>query len=152
MAGYEVVRTTDRTMMSSHHGKEFLGFMATGPPIRVPEKIWMWLAAPKVKVDGEGRSREAPYWLRKVEARLVEAGFKVAIIDPDHLHKHLRTMRVLLIGHHDFFALGPPSSEWWMMTGEEPVNRRSFRRLMESPVARKAKQKGVKIIVGEPAA
>jgi radical SAM superfamily enzyme YgiQ (UPF0313 family) len=61
-------------------------------------------------------------------------------------------MRVLLIGHHDFFAYGPPSSEWWSITGIEPVNRRSFFRLMNSPVVREAKRRGVKIIVGGPAA
>lgn len=152
MPGYEVVLSTDRTMMSNHHGKEFLGFMATGPAIGIPEKFWMWLAAPRMKVDSEGKPVEAPYGLRKVEAKLVEAGFKAAIIDPDHLHKHLDTMKVLMIGHHDFFALGPPSSEWWMIVGKEPVNRVSFRRFMEGPVVRKAKEKGVKIIVGGPAA
>ncbi|WP_048061647.1 B12-binding domain-containing radical SAM protein [Hyperthermus butylicus] len=139
-------------MMSNHHGKEFIGFMATGPPIGVPERVWMWVAAPKIRVDSEGRPWQAPYGLRKIEAKLQEAGFKAAIIDPDHLHKHLDTMKVLLIGHHDFFALGPPSSEWWMITGKEPVNRRSFRRLMESPAVRKAREKGVRIIVGGPAA
>ncbi len=149
---YEVVLTTDRTMMSNHHGKEFLGFLATGPAIGVPEKLWLWLAAPKVKVDEYGRPREAPYGMRKVEAKLIDAGFKAAIIDPDHLDKHLDTMKVLMIGHHDFFAYGPPSSEWWSLTGKEPINRVSFKRLMESPVVRKAKERGVRIIVGGPAA
>lgn len=152
MCGYEVVLTTDRTMMSNHHGREFLGFLATGPAICVPEKLWLWLAAPKVKVDEEGKPIEAPYGMRKVEAKLVEAGFKAAIIDPDHLHKHLNSMKVLMLGHHDYFAYGPPSSEWWMITGKEPINRVCFRRLMESPVIRKAKEKSVKIIAGGPAA
>ncbi len=149
---YEVVLTTDRTMMSNHHGKEFLGFLATGPAIGVPEKLWLWLAAPKVKVDEYGRPREAPYGMRKVEAKLIDAGFKAAIIDPDHLDKHLDTMKVLMIGHHDFFAYCPPSSEWWSLTGKEPINRVSFKKFMESPVVRKAKERGVRIIVGGPAA
>lgn len=152
MGGYEVVLTTDRTMMSNHHGKEFLGFLATGPALGIPEKLWFWLAAPKVKVYSDGRPVEAPYGMRKVEAKLIDAGFKAAIIDPDYLHKHLDTMKVLMFGHHDYFALCPPSSEWWMISGKEPINRVSFRRLMESPVVRKAKKKGVKIIVGGPAA
>ncbi len=152
MKGFEIVITTDRTMMSNHHRKEFLGFMATGPAIGIPEKLWMWIAAPKMKTDSLGRPREASYGLRKVEAKLLEAGYNVAIIDPDYLGKHLDTMKVLMIGHHDFFALCPPSSEWWMIVGKEPVNRVSFRRLMESPAVRKAKEKGVKIIVGGPAA
>jgi len=150
--GYDIVITTDRTMMSNHHGKEFLGFLATGPAIGVPEKLWMWLAAPKPRVDEEGRPIEAPYGLRKVEAKLIDAGYRAAIIDPDHIGRYLDTMKVLLIGHHDFFAYCPPSSEWWMLTGKEPVNRVSFKNFMESPVIRKAKEKGVKIIVGGPAA
>ncbi len=150
--GFEIVITSDRTMMSNHHGKEFLGFMATGPAIGIPERLWMWLAAPKLKVDKLGRPVEAPYGLRKVEAVLQNAGFNAAVIDPDHIHKHLDTMKVLMVGHHDFFAYGPPSCEWWMMTGKEPVNRVSFRRFMNSPAVREAKRRGVKIIMGGPAA
>lgn len=149
---FEVVITSDRTMITDHHGKEFIGFMATGPAIGVPERLWMWACCPKPKVDRLGRPRVAPYGLRKIEAKLQEAGFNAAIVDPDHLDKHLDTMKVLLVGHHDYFAYGPPSSEWWVITGREPVNRRSFRRLMESPAVRKAKEKGVKIIAGGPAA
>ncbi|ACL10874.1 Fe-S oxidoreductase [Desulfurococcus amylolyticus 1221n] len=150
--GYEIVLTSDRTMMSNHHGKEFLGFIATGPPIAMPESLWMMLAAPKVKVDDAGRPREAPYGMRKIEAVLMDAGFNAAIIDPDHIDKHLDSMKILMLSHHDYFAYGPPSSEWWSITGMEPINRRSFIRFMNSPVVRKAKEKGVKIIVGGPAA
>ena len=39
--GFEVVITSDRTMMSNHHGKEFIGFMATSPAIGMPERLWM---------------------------------------------------------------------------------------------------------------
>lgn len=150
--GFEVVITSDRTMMSNHHRKEFLGFMATGPAIGLPERLWLWLAAPKPKVDKLGRPVEAPYGLRKIEAKLLELGFNAAIVDPDHIGKHLDSVKVLLVGHHDFFAYGPPSSEWWMLTGKEPVNRVSFRRFMESPAVRKARRKGARIIVGGPAA
>jgi hypothetical protein len=115
--GFEVVITTDRTMMSNHHGKEFLGFVATGPPISMPEKLWLYICAPKVKVDDQGRPVEAPYGLRKIEAALQSAGFNAAVVDPDHLNKHLDSVKAILIGHHDFFAYGPPSSEWWSITG-----------------------------------
>jgi radical SAM superfamily enzyme YgiQ (UPF0313 family) len=149
---FEVVLTTDRTMMTDHHGKEFIGFMATGPAIGVPERLWLWACCPKPKVDKLGRPLIAPYGLRKIEAKLQDAGYNAAIVDPDHLGKHLDTMKVLLLSHHDYFAYGPPSSEWWLITGQEPVNRRSFRKLMESPVVREAKKRGVKIIAGGPAA
>ncbi|MEB3692424.1 MAG: B12-binding domain-containing radical SAM protein [Caldisphaeraceae archaeon] len=149
---YEVIITTDRTMMSDHHKHEFLGFMTTGPSIGLPESIWMWIAAPKPKVDKLGRPKVATYGLRKIEAALIDAGINASVIDPDHIHKHLDTAKVIMIGHHDYFAYGPPSSEWWSITGKEPVNRKSFRKFMESPAMQKAREKGVKIIAGGPAA
>ena len=148
----EIVITTDRTMMTNHHGKEFIGFMATGPPIGIPEFLWMYLCCPKPKVDEFGRPIEAPYGLRKIEAALQDAGFEAHIIDPDYLDRYIESARILMIGHHDFFAYCPPSSEWWLLTGREPVNRRSFFRLMESEAVQRMKKRGVKIVVGGPAA
>ena len=152
MSGYEFIITTDRTMMTNHHGKEFLGFMTTAPAIGLPEMLWMWIAAPKMKVDKMGRPWQAPYGLRKVEAALIDAGFKAAVIDPRCISKHLKTAKGIFIGHHDYFALGPPSSEWWILTKREPVNAKSFKRFMESRAMREAKKRGVKVVVGGPAA
>ncbi|MEM4732393.1 MAG: radical SAM protein, partial [Desulfurococcaceae archaeon] len=81
-------------MMSNHRGKEFLGFVATGPPLGMPEWLWMTLCAPRPKVDKLGRPVEAPYGLRKVEAVLQNAGFNAAVVDPDYIHKHLDTAKV----------------------------------------------------------
>jgi len=149
---FEIILTTDRTMMSNHHGKEFLGFMATGPPVGLPESLWMWVAAPKMKTDRLGRPWQAPYAMRKLEALLQDHGYKAAIIDPDHLHKHLDHAKILMLSHHDYFALCPPSSEWWVVTKQEPVNARSFKRLMNKPEIAQAKRRGMKIIAGGPAA
>lgn len=149
---FDIIITTDRTMMTDHHGKEFLGFITTGPPLGLPEKLWMWLAAPKMKTDSIGKPRQAPYGLRKIEATLINAGFKAAIIDPDYLHLHLKHAKILMIGHHDYFAMGPPSNEWWLITRKEPINAKSFRKFMEKPEIREAKKRGLKIIVGGPAA
>jgi len=52
---FDIVITTDRSMMTDHHHHEFLGFMTTGPAFGVPERVWSWIAAPKPKVDSEGR-------------------------------------------------------------------------------------------------
>ncbi len=147
----DFIITTDRTMMSNHHGKEFIGFLATGPSYFLPEGVWMRICCPKIKVDEEGRPVEAPYGLRKVEAALIDAGFNAAIIDPDHISKHVKEAKAILIGHHDYFAYGPPSSEWWLITGKEPVNRRSFIKFMERVSHYKSKY-GFKIVVGGPAA
>jgi radical SAM superfamily enzyme YgiQ (UPF0313 family) len=148
----DIVITTDRSMMTNHHRREFLGFLATGPAIYVPESLWMYLCCPKPKIDEFGRPVEAPYGLRKIEASLQNAGFEAHIIDPDYLDRYANKAKILMIGHHDFFAFGPPSSEWWLITGREPVNRKSFFKLMESKAVRKMKQRGVKIVVGGPAA
>lgn len=148
----EIVISTDRTMMTNHHGKEFLGFLATGPAYKIPERLWLYLCCPRPEVDEHGRPREAPYGLRKIEAALQEAGFEAHIIDPDYLHKYVESAKILMVGHHDFFAYGPPSSEWWLITGMEPVNRKSFFKFMESEAVRAMKRRGVKIVVGGPAA
>ena len=148
---YDYILTSDRTMMTDHHGKEFLGFLATGPAYFLPESLWYYICCPKPKVDEEGKPVIAPYGLRKIEAALIDAGFNAAIIDPDHIDKHIRHAKAILIGHHDFFAYGPPSSEWWLITGKEPVNRKSLMRLMRKIAALKRKY-GFKIIVGGPAA
>jgi len=148
----DVVITTDRTMMSNHHGKEFLGFVATGPAIGLPEKLWLWISSPKPKILDGGEPLEAPYGLRKVEAALAREGIEARIIDPDYLHLYEDEAKVLMIGHHDYFAFGPPSNEWWLITGREPINRISFKRLMESEPVRKMKKNGARIIAGGPAA
>ena len=148
---YDFIISTDRTMMSNHHGKEFLGFLATGPAFFVPEMIWYRICCPKPKVDDEGKPIEAPYGLRKIEAALLDAGFNAAIIDPDFIDRYAPHAKAFLIGHHDFFAYGPPSSEWWIITGKEPVNRKSLIKFMKH-VAELKKKYGFKIIVGGPAA
>ncbi|MEM1509736.1 MAG: radical SAM protein [Thermofilaceae archaeon] len=149
---FDVIITSDRTMMSNHHGKEFLGFIATGPPLGLPEHLWMWMCAPKPKVDKMGRPLEAPYGLRKIEASLINAGINAAVIDPDYLNRYLKHAKILMVGHHDFFAMCSPSIEWWLITGSEPLNSRSFKRFMRKPEIREAKKHGLKIIVGGPAA
>jgi len=148
----DIILTTDRTMMSNHHGKEFLGFMATGPAIGMPEDLWMWIAAPKMKTDERGRPWQAPYALRKLEALLLDHGYNAAVIDPDFVDKYLPNAKILMLSHHDYFALCPPSSEWWVITKKEPVNARSFKKFMEKPAISEAKKRGLKIIVGGPSA
>ncbi|MCS7112088.1 MAG: radical SAM protein, partial [Ignisphaera sp.] len=148
----DIAITSDRTMITNHRGREFFGFMATGPAIGLPEWMWMEICCPKPHVDEFGRPIEAPYGLRKIEAALQDAGYNAYIIDPDHLSRYKDRVKVLMIGHHDFFAYGPPSSEWWLLTGREPVNRRSFFKLMESEAVNAIRRRGVKIVAGGPAA
>ncbi len=149
----DFVITVDRSMMTDHHHKEFIGFLTTSPAVIVPERVWLWIACPRIRVDEYGRPYVAPYGLRKVEAALIDAGFKAAIIDPDYIWPYLKRAKALLIGHHDFFGLCPPSSEWWLITNKEPVNRKMFIDLISQPEIWEAKRKyGLKIIIGGPSA
>ena len=148
----DFVITVDRTLMTDHHGKEFIGFMTTAPAVGMPEWLWMWICAPKPPMLERGIPKVAPYGLRKVEAALQNAGFDARIVDPDHLHEFLPRAKALMIGHHDFFAFCAPSNVWWAITKREPVNRKHFIKLMESPPVRRFKERGGKIIIGGPAA
>ena len=149
----DVIISSDRCMVSSHHGRVFLGFLATGPAVLLPERLWRWVACPRPRVDRHGRPQVAPYGLRKIEAALQEAGFRVHVIDPEYVPYYAYRARALMIGHHDYFAFGPPSNEWWMLTGREPLNRRSFIEFISRPEIWHAKaRRGLRVIVGGPAA
>ncbi len=149
----DFVLSVDRCLMSNHHERIFIGFAATGPAIGVPEKLWKWVACPPPGVDEYGRPKVAPYALRKLEAALQNRGFKAHVVDPDYVPYYaLNGAKALMIGHHDYFALGPPSNEWWLLTGRTPVNRKSFIEFISHPAIWEAKEKyGMKIIVGGPA-
>ncbi|BDR92155.1 B12-binding domain-containing radical SAM protein [Vulcanisaeta souniana] len=159
---YDVVLTTDRSMMSNYHGKEFLGFVTTGPlfitvgPFRkIGEWIHEYIAMPKMKVDKYGRPHQAPYGMRKIEAALLDAGISAAIIDPDHVHKYIPSARILMLSHHDYFGFNPPSSTWSAIVGRESLNAYSFRRFMTRirPYVMDAKRNnGLKVVVGGPSA
>lgn len=148
----EIVLTTDRTMMSNHRGKEFLGFGTTGPLILFPEFVWLWMFAPKMRCDSKGRPWQAPYGMRKLEAKLKENGYDAEIVVPERLGKALEDAKIMMISHHDFFGFGPPSSTFASLFNKETVNARSFKRLMENPAIGRAKERGLKIIAGGPAA
>jgi len=149
---YDVVLTTDWTMMSNHHGKEFLGFGATSPYFVFPEVVYKNLFYPPMRTDKEGRPWQAPYGLRKVEAALVSSGINAAIIHPSYLDKYLLNAKALFISGHDYFGFGPPSSTFASILHKEPANAINFQRMMRMPIIKEAKKKGLKIIAGGPAA
>ncbi|CCC82307.1 B12-binding domain-containing radical SAM protein [Thermoproteus tenax] len=157
---FDVVLTTDRGMMSNYHGKEFLGFGTTGPvfvklPFGLSEWFHTFLFAPKIKTDKLGRPLQAPYGMRKIEAKLQDAGINAAIIDPDYVHRYLGKARVLMLSHHDYFGVNPPSSTWGVLLGKETLNAYLFRKFMEKieqDIWAAKKANGLKVIVGGPSA
>ena len=144
--------TADRTLMSNHHNKEFLGFGTTAPPNVVPEWFFKALFFPPIKTV-KGIPVEAPYGLRKIEAQLLNEGFKVLTVDPDQLKPYINNAKVLGVHVMDPFGIGPASSTFAriLKTGE-PYVAKYFRLLFEKPEVKEAKRRGLKIIVGGPGA
>lgn len=139
--------TADRTLMSDYHQNEFLGFGTCAPPNVIPDWLYSLLFFPPMKTVN-GVPLAAPYGLRKIEAQLLGEGFKVLTVDPDHIKKYLDDAKVLGIHVMDPFGLGPASSTFAAILKKEPFLAQYFRRFLEKPEVRRAKKRGLKIIVG----
>ncbi|HEC94362.1 MAG TPA: B12-binding domain-containing radical SAM protein [Thermoplasmatales archaeon] len=144
----EVVLTADKTLMSNYHGKIFLGFGTSAPPNWLPEQLFRYLFFPKIKTKN-GVPWQAPYGLRKIEAKLIDEGFDVKTIYPDYIDRY--DPRVIGIHVMDPFGWGPSSTTFTgiLKTGE-PYLAKYFRLMLENEAYQNAKEKGAKTIVGGP--
>jgi len=144
----EIVLTADKTLMSNHHGKEFMGFGTSAPPNWLPEFLFRYLFFPRMK-SVDGFPWQAPYGLRKMEAKLIDEGFDVKTVYPDNIDKY--DPKVIGVSVMDPFGWGPSSTTFAgiMKTGD-PYLEKYFRLMLESDSYRKAKAKGAKTIVGGP--
>ncbi len=149
--GTGVLLTADRTLMSNYHHNEFLGFGTCAPPNFIPEWLYSYLFFPPLKTTN-GLPWTAPYGLRKTEAQLLKEGFTVNTVSPKSLKKHLKDAKVLGIHTMDPFGLGPASSTLAAIFKKEPYLAKHFQGLLKSPEIQKAKQDGLKVIVGGPGA
>ncbi len=147
----QVLLTADRTLMSDYHQNEFLGFGTCAPPNFIPEWLYSYLFFPPLK-SKNGSPFTAPYGLRKTEAQLVKEGFNVATVSPNHLKENLDNAKVLGIHTMDPFGLGPASTTLASIFKKEPYLAKYFYALMKNPVLKKAKNNGLKVIVGGPGA
>ncbi|HEC87786.1 MAG TPA: B12-binding domain-containing radical SAM protein [Thermoplasmata archaeon] len=148
MDGADVLLTCDRTLMSNHHGKEFLGFGTSAPPNWLPEWLFRYLFFPKIK-KVNGLPWQAPYGLRKIEAKLIDEDIDALVVDPDDLAKY----RAKIIGIYvmDPFGWGPSSTTFAgvMKTGK-PYLAKYFKKLLQSKGYKKLKDEEAKTIVGGP--
>jgi radical SAM superfamily enzyme YgiQ (UPF0313 family) len=144
----DILLTAPRTIMSPYHGKMVFGFASSASRTAVPEPIFQRLFFPKGKCKG-GLPREAHIGLRRIESKLLEDGFDVKVVDPDHLSDHIPFAKVLGVHAHDPLGLGPNSITWRsILKGDESYSAKYFRKLMLRPEIRKAKRGGCKIIAG----
>jgi radical SAM superfamily enzyme YgiQ (UPF0313 family) len=135
--------------MSDYHHNEFVGFGTCAPPNVIPDWLYGFLFYPPMKTRRH-RPIAAPYGLRKVEAQLLDEGFDVLTVDPDHLGRYLKEAKVLGVHVMDPFGLGPASSTLAAIFKKEPFLAQHFRILMGKPEIRKAKRRGLKVLVGGP--
>jgi radical SAM superfamily enzyme YgiQ (UPF0313 family) len=147
----KILLTADRTLMSNYHNNEFLGFGTCAPPNFIPEGFYNLLFFPPLKTH-KGIPSAAPYGLRKIEAQLLKEGFEATVISPDYIEEQIDEAKVLGIHTMDPFGLGPASSTLAAIFKKEPYLAKYFQILVGNPAIKKAKRRGLKIIVGGPGA
>jgi len=145
----KILLTADRTLMSEYHHNIFVGFGTCAPPNVIPDWLYKRLFFPPIKTK-DGIPVAAPYGLRKIEAQLLNEGFDVLTVDPDHLGKHINDAKVLGIHVMDPFGIGPASSTLATILRKEPFLAQYSRVLMEKPEIQEAKNRGLKIVLGGP--
>ena len=142
----EVILTAPATEMSTHHGKEFMGFGTCTPTGVMPNWLVKFLFYPKVKCKS-GIVKFALYGLRKIESVLIENGFNVATVHPYDIERYLRYAKAVGISVMDPLGFGPASMTFASILGGTPTTKVEFISLME-----KLKPFKGKIIVGGPGA
>jgi len=135
--------------MSDYRHNEFIGFGTCAPRNFIPDAVYRWLFFPQVKTKN-GLPTVAPYGLRKIEAQLLSEGFDVLTVAPKHLKRYLPKARALGIHVMDPFGLGPASTTLAFVLKAEPFLAQYFRALLSDPEVKRAKDRGLKIIVGGP--
>ena len=147
--GTKIVLTASQTEISDFRNNPFIAFSGSFPH-RMP--IWSsrMLLFPPPPVEN-GRSRFAPYGLRKIEAGLLDNGFSqddIMTVIPDDLNKVVGPdTKVVGISAMDPLGLAYVSFTYstFLGWGNEPENLHSFQKIFRTKAIKKHKPK---IIVG----
>ena len=148
----KIVLTSDRTWMSSYNSIMFAGFAACFPKGYFPDRLFFRIFSPPVE-SGNGIVKYAPYGLRKVEAALLEYGFReddIAIVNPNETDRFAKHAKVVGICGNDIMGKGPTTRILTQMIGVPATQSCSaikFRELLDS-----LNKHSVKKIVGGPGA
>jgi len=151
--GYKIVVTADRTLMSEYNGLIFLGFSACIPEGLIPDRLYFSLFCPSTGVNKNGAVKYAPCGSRKIEAALLNNGFKredVVVAHPDYLGRVVGpNTKVLAVTENDPRGKGPATSTFGQLFGRESYMSIKFKELLSHPAVKMYKPK---IIVGGPGA
>ena len=89
--------------MSSYNDIIFAGFATCFPRGYIPYHLFSRIFSPPIKSEN-GIAKHAPYGLRKIEAALLEYGFKendIAVIDPRQIDRFAEHAKVVGICEND---------------------------------------------------
>ncbi len=147
--GIKIVLTASETEISDFKNNPFIAFTGS-----FSHFMPLWTSRtylfPPGPVD-DGRSRFAPYGLRKIEGGLLQAGFKeedIMTVIPDDLNKVIGPdTKVLAISSMDPLGLAYVSFTYstFLGWGEIPENLHAFQKIFRTKALKKYKPK---IIVG----
>ena len=139
--------------MSEYRGGIFLGFSACVPKGLIPDWLYFSIFSPSVPVNEDGSVKYAPCGTRKIEAALLENGFKredVIVAHPEHLDKVVGyKTKVVGITETDPLGIGPASSTFKQLFDGEAYMNIKFRELLSHSAIRTYRPR---IIVGGPGA
>jgi radical SAM superfamily enzyme YgiQ (UPF0313 family) len=138
--GYKIVLTADRTLMSEYSGGIFIGFSACVPRGIIPDKLYFSLFCPSVPVNKDGSAKYAPCGTRKIEAALLNSGFKredIVVAHPEHLDKVIgANTKILCITENDPLGMGPATSTFTQLFGGEAYMTAKFKEILNHPAVK----------------
>jgi radical SAM superfamily enzyme YgiQ (UPF0313 family) len=158
--GYKIVLTGSKTAVSDFRHFSYIGFLGCIPSnypkipfnVRFMESLFF-----PTQSDQSGRLKYAPYALRKIEAALLEHGFKedeVIVADPRKLHRVIGpNTKAIGVTVHDPMGYSAVSQlnaslfrliNWWPAPSYTALD---FQNFISNPILKKY---GSKLIVGGP--
>ncbi len=151
--GYKVVLTADRTLISHYNGLVFLGFGACVPRGLIPDKVYFSMICPPIEPNEDGSIKYAPCGTRKIEAALLDNGFRredVVVAHPDHLDQVIGPQtEILSVSSFDPLGNGPATTTFTQLLGGENYMTLKFEELLNHPAVKRYQPK---IVVGGPGA
>jgi radical SAM superfamily enzyme YgiQ (UPF0313 family) len=153
----KILLTADRSLIGNYR-EEGLDYLTTASPSSIPHWFFKFLFFPAEKPQYttgyvQGIPVEAPYGLRKIEAKLLQEDLEAITVDSEYLEHFIAEADVLGIYVMDPFGLGPlPATCSKILRTKELSLNRYFRAILENPEIKKAKKRGLTIFVGGPGA
>jgi len=151
LRGTKIVLTAPETEMNQFRDNPFMAFSASFPIGMLPFNIMQRVLRSPPEFSSDEKAVVAPYGLRKLEAILINSGFKesdIAVVHPSKLDKFVgNNTRVIGISSMDPLGLAYVSTTYSQLIGlgSEPTTRYEFRKLLNKKCFRDSK---AKIVVG----